>query len=95
MWAGVLGDKQPSTAVAVQQSSTATTAKTGRGGPPSGGNSWLGGLFGGVTGTMRGGGGAGKDARKALPPPGTYTVGEVRADYVKVGLVRGRAVPRN
>lgn len=90
VWAGVLGEK---TAAAEHQALGAASTKppatarvtdnaaTANGG---GGSGWLGGLFGGVTGSIRSGPGAGKDARRALPPPGTYTVGEVRADYVKV-----------
>jgi import inner membrane translocase subunit TIM21 len=46
---------------------------------------WFGGLFGAlkpnVQGSSRGGSGGGK---KALPPAGTYTSGEARADFVKV-----------
>lgn len=48
---------------------------------------WFGGLFGAlkpnVQGPSRGGSGGGK---KALPPAGTYTSGEARADFVKVCL---------
>ena len=50
---------------------------------------WLGGMFGAlkpnVQGPSRGGSGGGK---RALPPPGTYTSGEARADFVKVRRVR-------
>jgi import inner membrane translocase subunit TIM21 len=46
---------------------------------------WFGGMFGAlkpnVQGSVRGGPSGG---RKALPPPGTYTSGEARADFVKV-----------
>lgn len=46
---------------------------------------WFGGMFGAlkpnVQGPVRGGPSVG---RKALPPPGTYTSGEARADFVKV-----------
>jgi hypothetical protein len=39
----------------------------------------LGRLFGGITRQP-----GGREVRRGLPPPGTYKVGEVRADYVKV-----------
>lgn len=48
-------------------------------------SSWFGGLFGAlkpnVQGSPRSGSGSGK---RALPPAGTYTSGEARADFVKV-----------
>jgi import inner membrane translocase subunit TIM21 len=44
------------------------------------GQGMLGRMFGGITGRPT------KEVRRGLPPPGTYKVGEVRADYVKVSL---------
>ncbi|RSH94657.1 hypothetical protein EHS25_004462 [Saitozyma podzolica] len=41
------------------------------------GQGMLGRMFGGITGRPT------KEVRRGLPPPGTYKVGEVRADYVK------------
>lgn len=46
----------------------------------SGAGGWLGGLLGGMS--LRGSQGTRRE--KGLPPPGTYTVGEVHGDYVKV-----------
>lgn len=43
-------------------------------------------LFGGLSGLRGGAQGGSKEVvtKRGLPPPGTYTVGEVHADYVKV-----------
>lgn len=46
---------------------------------------WLGSLFGGFTGLRSGE--VGKSTQRGLPPPGTYTSGEVHGDYVKVSLL--------
>ncbi|KAK1927509.1 hypothetical protein DB88DRAFT_478267 [Papiliotrema laurentii] len=45
------------------------------------GSGWMGKLFGGLSG-LRSGESA-KTAQRGLPPPGTYTSGEVHGDYVK------------
>lgn len=48
------------------------------------GSGWMGKLFGGLSG-LRSGESA-KTAQRGLPPPGTYTSGEVHGDYVKVSM---------
>lgn len=51
-------------------------------------SSWFGGMFGALKPSSQGSsrnGITGK-GRKALPPPGTYTSGEVHADFLKVCL---------
>lgn len=44
-----------------------------------------GGWFGGLAGSLRGSLPAKSgESRRGLPPPGTYKIGEVKAEYVKV-----------
>lgn len=76
--------------VAVKQ--TQMTAKAGHGQDvredvrvaQSAGGGWFGGMLGGLN--LRGPQGTSRE--KGLPPPGSYTVGEVHGDYVKVSCVR-------
>jgi hypothetical protein len=58
--------------------------------PASSGPSWFGRMFGGLTTGRRG---PRESSQRGLPPPGTYKVGEVHGDYVKVGTHgRGRRI---
>jgi hypothetical protein len=84
-WVGVV----PPASEEVSATASAHTHVQSAGGPSgsssdvgsSSGSSFLGGIFGGLG--LRGGSAARKDTR-GLPPPGTYKVGEVHGDYVKV-----------
>jgi import inner membrane translocase subunit TIM21 len=45
-----------------------------------------GGWFSGLAGSLRGGTVTRSgESKRGLPPPGTYKIGEVKAEYVKVG----------
>lgn len=47
-----------------------------------------GGWFSGLAGSLRGGVVTrSRESKRGLPPPGTYKIGEVKAEYVKVGLL--------
>lgn len=83
------GLTEPSnTTSASSPSSVVDAAKTPetQAAPAHGGSSnWLSGLFGAVTGRSSSTGSGGlSSSTRGLPPPGTYTVGEVHGDYVKV-----------
>ncbi|KAJ9094195.1 hypothetical protein QFC19_008047 [Naganishia cerealis] len=77
-------DKEHKGVVTQREGESARTAGTG----------WLDGLFGALNPSTTGGasssrtrGGSGVGKRKALPPAGTYTSGEVHADFVKRAVV--------
>ena len=63
------------------EAAVSTTTEQASSGSSGGG--WFSGLAGSLRGSMpsRSGGG---ESRRGLPPPGTYKIGEVKAEYVKV-----------
>lgn len=89
-WAGLV---PPSSAAAVASASTSTAervesaSKAGVEPARDEGSGWLGGMLGGFSGLRSGAAQktSGGSTRGA-PPPGTYKVGEVHGDYVKVSL---------
>lgn len=77
-WAGLIEESEgPEVAAQVVPDNTIQKAEAASSGP-----SWFGRTFGGLTTGRRRGSEA---TPRGLPPPGTYKVGEVHGDYVKVG----------
>lgn len=67
-----------------QPESASVVKAVERTGGESGGGGGGGGWFSGLRGAMSTRPGSGSDSRRGLPPPGTYKIGEVKAEYVKV-----------
>lgn len=80
-WAGgMIGLSEPYEPGQVE---SAISAKKVAENPPStegGGGGWFSGLRGAMSSSSK----RGSDNRRGLPPPGTYKIGEVKAEYVKV-----------
>lgn len=80
-WAGLIEDGE-STEAAAQAAQAVPVKAEQKAEAASSGPSWFGRTFGGLTTGRRG---QGESSLRGLPPPGTYKVGEVHGDYVKVG----------
>ena len=80
-WAGLIEDGE-GTEAAAQAAQAVPVKAEQKAEAASSGPSWFGRTFGGLTTGRRG---QGESSLRGLPPPGTYKVGEVHGDYVKVG----------
>ena len=76
-----MGLVNPAATQPVPVTTSAGTPQTEKAKGDAGGG-WFGGMLGGLS--LRGP--QGGTGAKGLPPPGSYTSGEVHGDYVKVGV---------
>jgi import inner membrane translocase subunit TIM21 len=82
---GVSEPHEPGQVDLVSSNSSSASPKSSSSSTDSSSGGW----FSGLTGSLRGGlaSRSGGESRRGLPPPGTYKIGEVKAEYVKVSFV--------